>query len=244
MFVPCAENVNDLDFSGFTLILPAVSIGNVGQLATDLTISSLSSSRHLIGYLHDASILPVVGNDAFARLGHEKGELNLSAEVYQSTEKRLVIVQQRAPISKGHYANYCQKLLAWIKRCSFKQVVLLSSISATDRVDAQLQGSPLRYMTTSVSQQLSSSFDKLSWVQLEKRPKFPDMTKESDELQFYLPGGGVTKRFFDRCEKEDVPLAVLMTFCSEGDNIADAVSLFLYLNDWLEITNKDTVGVN
>lgn len=59
---------------------PAVSIGNVGQLATDLVVSALAPSRHLIGNLHDASILPVVGNDAFAKPGHESGQLNTSAE--------------------------------------------------------------------------------------------------------------------------------------------------------------------
>jgi hypothetical protein len=43
-------------------------------------VSALSASCHLVGYLHDASILPVVGNDAFAKPGHECGELNTSAE--------------------------------------------------------------------------------------------------------------------------------------------------------------------
>ncbi|XP_042539603.1 proteasome assembly chaperone 2 isoform X2 [Dipodomys spectabilis] len=39
MFVPCGESVPDL--TGFTLLMPAVSVGNVGQLAMDLIISTL-----------------------------------------------------------------------------------------------------------------------------------------------------------------------------------------------------------
>ena len=57
-----------------------MSIGNVGQLAIDLVISALSSSCQLIGYFHDASLLPAVGNDAFAKSGFQCGKLNLSAE--------------------------------------------------------------------------------------------------------------------------------------------------------------------
>ena len=43
---------------------PSVSVGNVGQLAADLLISTLWMNK--VGYLYDDSILPVVGNDPFA----------------------------------------------------------------------------------------------------------------------------------------------------------------------------------
>lgn len=34
---------------------------------------------------------------------------------------------------------------------------------------------------------------------------------------------------------EDLPLAVLLLFCSEGDNIPDAFTLVNHLNDWLHL---------
>lgn len=43
---------------------PALSIGNVGQLATDLLISSLRAER--IGYFDDPNVLPCVGNNAYS----------------------------------------------------------------------------------------------------------------------------------------------------------------------------------
>ena len=43
---------------------PAVSVGNVGQLAVDMVISTLWMER--IGYIYHDSILPLVGNDPFA----------------------------------------------------------------------------------------------------------------------------------------------------------------------------------
>uniref|UniRef100_A0A3Q0SMB5 Proteasome assembly chaperone 2 n=1 Tax=Amphilophus citrinellus TaxID=61819 RepID=A0A3Q0SMB5_AMPCI len=43
------------------------------------------------------------------------------------------------------------------------------------------------------------------------------------------------------CE-EDLPLAVLLLFCSEGDNIPDAFALVNHLNDWLHLLD-DHVNV-
>ena len=42
---------------------PALSIGNVGQLAVDLLISSARARR--VAYLDEPSVLPCAGNDAF-----------------------------------------------------------------------------------------------------------------------------------------------------------------------------------
>lgn len=37
---------------------------------------------------------------------------------------------------------------------------------------------------------------------------------------------------------EDLPLAVLLLFCSEGDNIPDAFALVNHLNDWLHLLDS------
>ena len=42
-----------------------MSVGNIGQLAVDLIIASLGMEK--IGYFYDRSLLPVVGNDPYAR---------------------------------------------------------------------------------------------------------------------------------------------------------------------------------
>ena len=42
---------------------PALSIGNMGQLAVDLLISSSRARR--VAYLDEPSVLPCAGNDAF-----------------------------------------------------------------------------------------------------------------------------------------------------------------------------------
>ena len=37
---------------------------------------------------------------------------------------------------------------------------------------------------------------------------------------------------------EDLPLAVILLFCSEGDNIPDAFTLVNHLNDWLHLLDN------
>ena len=41
--------------------------------------------------------------------------------------------------------------------------------------------------------------------------------------------------------REDISLAVVLTFCSEGDNISDAVNLFLFVNEWLSLVPRKEV---
>lgn len=43
-----------------------MSVGNVGQLASDVLISSLNACR--VGFLYDDSTVPVVGSEPFASL--------------------------------------------------------------------------------------------------------------------------------------------------------------------------------
>lgn len=57
---------------------PAISIGNVGQLAIDLLIYNLDLKR--VGYLYDSSIIPLVGNDPFTSPRMQEGSLATSAE--------------------------------------------------------------------------------------------------------------------------------------------------------------------
>lgn len=41
---------------------------------------------------------------------------------------------------------------------------------------------------------------------------------------------------------EELPLAVLLLFCSEGDNIPDALTLVNQLNDWLHLVDNPVSG--
>lgn len=64
MFVPVGGAT---DFSGYTLVLPSVSVGNVGQLAMDVLLASYAKVQK-VGYFHDPhNTYPFAANDAIAR---------------------------------------------------------------------------------------------------------------------------------------------------------------------------------
>uniref|UniRef100_A0A8C6DBE6 Proteasome assembly chaperone 2 n=1 Tax=Moschus moschiferus TaxID=68415 RepID=A0A8C6DBE6_MOSMO len=92
MFLPCGHSVPDL--AGCTLLMPAVSVGNVGQLAIDLIISTLN--MHKIGYFYTDCLVPMVGNNPYATAEENSAELSINAEVYALPSKKLVTLQFRS----------------------------------------------------------------------------------------------------------------------------------------------------
>jgi proteasome assembly chaperone 2 len=222
MFVSCSKDAGH-DWSQFILVVPTVSVGNVGQLACDLLISTLAANR--VGSLYDDSVVPVVGPDPFS-LDSSSRNIATAIDVYESKEKKVVVVQQRAPLIKGQQQTFVDRLVDWISSCHFSQLIILTSVFAHERVDSQLTGVQTRFL---VSPALRSSvgdrqFTELGWVELEKR-----QTTEDD---VFVPGSGIAKRLYKKCVSCGVPVLLLLTFCAEGDNTPDAVSLATMINDF------------
>jgi proteasome assembly chaperone 2 len=67
----------------------------VGQLTRDLLVPSLQIPH--VGYLDDPYVLPCAGNDAYTKRG--SGVLCSNLEIYYSESKKLVLLQQRAPVA-------------------------------------------------------------------------------------------------------------------------------------------------
>ncbi|XP_032875315.1 proteasome assembly chaperone 2 isoform X2 [Amblyraja radiata] len=174
LFVARGAAVN---LRGLVLVMPVVSVGNVGQLSVDLIISTLGLPR--VGYIHSDGLVPVVGNDPYATTSENSSEMCTSCEVYASADRKLAVLQIRSPIVQGKQRSFRQQILSWIKENEFSRVVVLSSSFAHHRVDQQLVG----------------------------------------------------------CA-EGIPLAVLLIFCSEGDNIPDALKLLNFLNEWIQLIAK------
>lgn len=72
-FVKLAPEAN---WSDHTFLLACVSVGNIGQLATDLLISTLPGTKKA-GYLISTLVQPIVGHDAYVQ---NSSELSLSCE--------------------------------------------------------------------------------------------------------------------------------------------------------------------
>lgn len=72
-FVKLNANAN---WSEYTFIFASVSVGNIGQLATDLLISTFPNTNKA-GYLISSLIQPIMGYDAYVQ---KSQELSLSCE--------------------------------------------------------------------------------------------------------------------------------------------------------------------
>ncbi|KAB1258427.1 Proteasome assembly chaperone 2 [Camelus dromedarius] len=300
MFVPCGDSAPDL--AGCTLLMPAVSVGNVGQLAIDLIISTLNMCK--IGYFYTDCLVPMVGNNPYATAEENSTELSTNAEVYALPSRKLVALQLRSIFIKifflccRWYTKYkskpfCEKLLSWVKSSGCAKVVVLSSSHSYHRNDLQLRryaecklnacvsflhvillrrvfacaaeymedkiicvirlnvriceffvnykvnyviisSTPFRYLLSpSMQTSVQNKMQSLNWEEMEKTACIPEI--DESELCVRIPGGGITKTLYDEGCSKDVPVAVLLKFVSEGDNIPDALGLVEYLNEWLQI---------
>ncbi|XP_057369329.1 proteasome assembly chaperone 2-like [Daphnia carinata] len=222
----------------YTFILPAVSVGNIGQLSVDLLISSLRCDK--LAKVDHPIFVPVVGSDPYDDIREQ--DLMTAAELYISKEKKLVILQIRGLLIKEFCADFLAKLVDWIKICSFTKTILLSSLYNYERVDSQLTGSPFRYtITSSVKSTVEEELKNLQWSALETRRS---VWKEGTEEILFFPGGGYTNMLNKLCGKMNIPLVTLLIFCAEGDNIPGVLLITGHLNRWLNFVRmaNDTPG--
>lgn len=225
----------------YTLIVPTVSVGNVGQLAADLVISTLWMER--VGFILHPSLLPCVGNNPFAHEDATSCKMSTCCEVYESTSSQVVVIQQRAPFVKGKRKEYAEWLGAWIKEHKFYQVVILTSSFAQERLDHQLVGSPFRILKSESMEKRSGDFfkTKMGLEDLEFRTSVPASSLAHQDAGLtncpskflYMPGSGIAKMLFDDCCT--LPVLVLLMFVSEGDNAGDGLAIADQLNQWLNL---------
>ncbi|NXN42221.1 PSMG2 protein, partial [Rhinoptilus africanus] len=222
------------DFKGFTLLMPAVSVGNVGQLAIDLVISTFNMTK--VGYFYTDCLVPMVGNNPYATAEENSMELSINAEVYSLPSKKLVVLQIRSPFIKNKYRPFCQTLLSWVKSSKCDRVIVLSSSHAYQCDDEQLLGTPLRYLLTpDLEKAVGGLMQELNWKEMEKVAAYPGI----NDKVLHIPGGGITKLLFTESCSKGIQMAVLLKFCSEGDNIPDAFALVNYLNEWHQLIKSE-----
>nr|XP_031546049.1 proteasome assembly chaperone 2 isoform X3 [Vicugna pacos] len=198
-----------------------------------------------IGYFYTDCLVPMVGNNPYATAEENSTELSTNAEVYALPSRKLVALQLRSIFIKifflccRWYTKYkskpfCEKLLSWVKSSGCAKVVVLSSSHSYHRNDLQLRSTPFRYLLTpSMQKSVQNKMQSLNWEEMEKTTCIPEI--DESELCVRIPGGGITKTLYDEGCSKDIPVAVLLKFVSEGDNIPDALGLVEYLNEWLQM---------
>ncbi|KAI5079537.1 hypothetical protein GOP47_0005016 [Adiantum capillus-veneris] len=235
-----------------TLLTPALSIGNVGQLAVDLLIASLQT--HKVGYLDDPCILPCIGNDPYHAV--DKGELAVALEVYEEQDDDLRIVQQRAPVIKGSMLKFSRSFSNWANSNNTGEVVILSGVDSGKRPMRDIGSSPIRYISTANPDGTDPRCEALGWKKLEDylpssdawRKLDAQSLQEEDEAlkdtdlqmsdEMYYPSLPFAS-LFSCCKARGLKAVCILLFCSEGDNIQDA----FFLGDALQIFRSlNTIG--
>ncbi|KAK2978371.1 hypothetical protein RJ640_016473 [Escallonia rubra] len=240
-----------------TLVLPALSIGNVGQLAVDLLISSTRADR--IGYFDDPNILPCVGNDAYWPA--PRGHLALPLEAYDSPSNALTIVQQRSPVSKGMMVEFAMSLADFAAASGKKHIVVLSSLDFVrwQMIDMS-SGLQIYYLSSINTDGTDDECEKLGWKRLpeynpaQRRWKYlsdlaegnalqEDSTEFEDEAgeEDYYPSLPFAAMF--SCFKaKGLKVTCLMCYCSEGDNIPDSFHLAEAASKFLGLSPDNRQG--
>jgi proteasome assembly chaperone 2 len=208
-------------FRFFFLFKPTLSVGKVGGLAVDLLVSTYDAPR--VGWLEDENVLPVVSNDALARLPRAEALLSTNLEVFQDADNKVTYVQQRAPVIQNHNALFVKSLLQWIRESKFSEVVLLTSVDSARRiVPAQFYDPQTvvgRYVASGGARPKGDQF---GWPLLEEG----DFDSAFKKTSF-------THMMSEACKKEGITVSLLAIFCAEGINIPHAFAmadgLFHYL---------------
>ncbi|XP_030523280.1 proteasome assembly chaperone 2 isoform X1 [Rhodamnia argentea] len=222
-----------------TLVLPALSIGNVGQLAVDLLVSTLRAER--TGFLDDPNILPCIGNDAYGPV--PSGELALPLEAYGSPSNAVTLVQQRSPVIKGMMIEFAKNLADFAVSSGKKHIVVLSSLDFGKwrSIDTS-SGLQTYYLSSSSSDGSDDQCEQFGWKRLpdfnpdQRCWKYLSTLAEGSNAAEGLPAEDDLEEgdyypslpfaaLFSLFKAKGLKVTCLLCYCSEGDNMSDAFHL-------------------
>lgn len=192
------------------LILPAVSSGNIGQLAVDLLIHTLKAEY--VDSLDDQYLYPFVGPQDQAETEAittktSNQAITTPVDVYR-TANGYTLLQLRSPTLPGFREKFAKEtILPFIKTSKFKHVIILGSSNAALR--SQHPGQP------SIQLYSESLADQLSGLSLNS-----DTSKVNPPPK-ELPESGIV---LDILQGEPTSLGII-SYAYEGDNFGDAQEL-------------------
>ncbi|KAL9665428.1 hypothetical protein QQ045_020848 [Rhodiola kirilowii] len=199
------EEGKEIDDNCSTLILRCRS-GTWGQLSLDLLFVSLKAER----VLDDPYVLRCVGNDANGPV--LPGELALPLEgslaifqlIINSSQNGLTLVQQRSPIVKGKMVEYAKHIADFAAASGKKHVIILSSLDF------------VHWQNIDLSSKLAEANDTQDIIS-----PFEDDEEEDEDYYPSLPFAALFSCF----KAKGLKVTCLLCYCSEGDNIPEALHL-------------------
>ncbi|KAF9263375.1 hypothetical protein L218DRAFT_959402 [Marasmius fiardii PR-910] len=212
-----AKTLSPLNLSGKTVVIPVVSTANVAQLAADLLIASLGLVR--IAVFDSKYGIPLVGTS------EDGAGIATAFELYGSESSELLVFQQRSPPLKNRKQDFIDQVLAFLKQAGVSGCLLLSGVDSSNRTDDQMF-TPIYKLQSPTNKQRTNIFGRISESPM---PIYtPPILQRSGDTENdgqipFIPGGGLTRRFFLSLPKDwPIDTAAFVMFAMDGDNRADA----------------------
>uniref|UniRef100_A0A182VY82 Proteasome assembly chaperone 2 n=1 Tax=Anopheles minimus TaxID=112268 RepID=A0A182VY82_9DIPT len=201
----------EIDFTGYSFIVPSVSVGNVPQLAVDAVIETLQLEP--IGLLWSPALIPIVGAPAFEHTGNDT--VTTTAELYVSQAEKLLVLQIRAPLVGPLRQSFLDELSDFVRDRKFSRVFVLASCFSHEKFD--IRTGPFRYVANELYE------------------KTPDADRLQDERWTkhaggVIHGGGYAAKLLEALTVRMVPGVIFFMYVSEGDNTTEGLLLARMLN--------------
>ncbi|XP_045778888.1 proteasome assembly chaperone 2 [Maniola jurtina] len=214
--------IDDISFEEYTLIVPSVAVGNVGQLSCDLLISSLKMVK--IASIYSPAVIPVIGYDPYDL---ESSSLSTACEVYRSDSRKILVLQLRAPLVHKYADSFLKNVVSTFKEKQIKDILILTSSFAHEK--KHILSSPFRFVASEGNPH-AENIIKANLVEHEEN---------TGELKIF--GGGFASLLYKICLDNGLPCLILYKYCSEGDNIPNAYDMVNNLTKLIPLfsDNKD-----
>ncbi|EEY55891.1 proteasome assembly chaperone, putative [Phytophthora infestans T30-4] len=233
-------------FADHTVLLPAVSNANLGQLTLDLLVNTLLQNGEVfgveltrVGHLLSEAAPPVTGGAAFAT--QQLDTLCLNLEVYQSTERKLTVIQQRAPVLPGRAHAFAQELVEWAVKSKVATLGVVAGYDDMLRHDPNMMSRPIRIIysadATQVDEAFLTRFEGLT-TSYNADQKATETSPSSADQWEPIRGAGLAPLLHAECDEQKLPFIAWVMPCAEGNNVPDAAALSTQLFRSLRITPK------
>lgn len=205
----------DINLSGYTVIIPSVSVGNVGQLTVDLLITSLNLKK--VGTIWHPAILPTVGSDPFFG---EKKEVCTACELFTDEELKLAAIQLRSGLNFNLAIGFLKELSLALTDHKIKNIVILTTTFAHEMHN--IGSNVFRFVT---NRQDKETLNRLKMTEIEI----------NFDGKYLIHGSGFATKLYEIL-KDKIQCDVIVKYTSEGDNRPDAFAM-------LEVLKK-LIGFN
>ncbi|XP_053984919.1 proteasome assembly chaperone 2 [Hylaeus volcanicus] len=219
----------EIDLENYILIIPSVAVGNVGQLSIDLLISSLNLCK--IGSMWNPAFIPISGHDPYDK---HSNSLCTAADFYLGTSCKVILLQLRSP-NVGDSTDFFDELTQFIHQRKISKIIILTSSYDYEQFDRS--DTSLRYLSSDNSLLNNEKLlETLCWKKHSRK------TLMESSGSYCIPGGGFANGLYEYLKSMKIPCTVLFCYCSEGDNVHDALILVKGLNQWLNLLEISTDG--